>query len=46
MHQRKIVNVAALFFQNMSNLVPQIERELTVDVFEGVSKGKHQANHI
>ena len=28
MHQRKIVNIAALFFQNKSNLVPSIEREL------------------
>ena len=28
MHQRKIVNIAALFFQNKSNLVPWIEREL------------------
>ena len=27
MHQRKIVNIAALFFQNMSNLVPSIARE-------------------
>ena len=28
MHQRKIVNIAALFFQNKSNLVPSIPREL------------------
>ena len=28
MHQRKIVYIAALFFQNKSNLVPSIPREL------------------
>ena len=28
MHQRKIVNIAALFFQNKPNLVPAIAREL------------------
>ena len=28
MHQRKIVNIAALFCQNKSNLVPSIPREL------------------
>ena len=28
MHQRKIVNIAALFFQDKSNLVESIPREL------------------
>ena len=28
MHQRKIVNIAALSFQSKSNLVPSIAREL------------------